>query len=188
MIYERLDDVSGQARALCRLAYLLHGEGKLSAAEEVALQVIDRFSGKGEQFSVCECYRVLGNICCSRRQIEAATDYTKAALEIASSFNWHIQLVWIHHTLANLSFDKGGFDDAHTHIEYAKSYAANDTYSTGRMVEQQARFWYRQKKFEEARSAALHAADVFERLGATRGAERCRTLLRKIELATKGRV
>jgi len=34
---------------------------------------------------------------------------------------------------------------------------------------------------EEAKSEALRAADVFERLGAAKTLERCRGLLRKIE-------
>jgi tetratricopeptide (TPR) repeat protein len=187
-IYERLDDVSGQARSLCRLAYLLHGEGQLYAAEGVALQVINRFPGKREQDPVCDCYRLLGNICHCKGETEKAIEHFKAALRITSSFNWHIQLLWIHLSLANLSFDKDKFDDAHTHIEHAKSYALNNAYSLGRVVEQQAQFWYWQGRFEEARSAASHTADVFERLGAMEWAEECRALLRDIERATKKRV
>ena len=94
---------------------------------------------------------------------------------------WHSQLLWIYHSLARLVFDEGRFDEAHTHTENAKSYAANDAYCLGRMVEQQAWFWYRQQKFEEARSAALHAASVYERLGVTKDVEDCRSLLRMIE-------
>jgi tetratricopeptide (TPR) repeat protein len=156
-IYERLEDVSGQARSLCRLAYLFNSDKQLDAAEGAALQVINRFSGKGEQYSVCETYRLLGDLCRSKGEREKATNHLKAALEIATPFNWHVQLLWIHHSLANLSFDKGRFDDAHSHMEHAKSHAVNDAYRLGRVVEQQAWFWYRQRKFEEARSAASHA-------------------------------
>lgn len=39
--------------------------------------------------------------------------------------------------------------------------------------------------FEEARSTVSHAADVYERLGATKDIEDCRVLLRKIERAER---
>jgi len=45
----------------------------------------------------------------------------------------------------------------------------------------QAKFWYKERKFEVAESAALGAADVYERLGAARDLECCRAFLRKIE-------
>jgi tetratricopeptide (TPR) repeat protein len=187
-IYEGLGDISGQARSLSGLAYLLYDDRQLDAAEGVALQVIDRFSGKGEQDAVCDCYRLLGYIYHSGGETEKAIDRFKTALGIASSFNWHFQLLWIHHFLANLFFNQGRFDDAHAQIEHAKSHAVGDAYSLGLVVGQQAWFWYGQGKFEEARSAALHAADVYERLGAVEKVEDCRTLLQKIEQATKERV
>ena len=182
-IYERLDNVSGQARSLRRLAYLLKDDGQLDAAGGVALQVIDHFPG--EHFSVCECYRILAGICNSKGEMEMATDHLNIALGIASSFNWDDQLFWINYELAGVFFYEGRFDEAHTHIERAKSYAANDTYSLSRAVGRQAWLWYRQKRYEEARSAASHSADIFERLGATKDVEECRTLLRDIEQAEK---
>jgi tetratricopeptide (TPR) repeat protein len=185
VIYERLNNIPGQARSLSGLAYLLRDDGQLDAAEGAASQVIDRFSGKGEQDAVCDCYRLLGNICRSKCEREKAIDHFKVALEIASSFNWDFQLLWIHYSLADLSFDKGRFDDAHTHIEHAKSHAINDAYGMCRVVELQARLWYRQQKFEEARSTTLRAIDVLERLGATMDVERCRDLLQDIEKAER---
>jgi tetratricopeptide (TPR) repeat protein len=184
-IYEQLDDVSRQARALCQLAYSFDGDGQLDAAEETALQMIDRFLGKGEQFEICQCYRLLGEIWCSKGETEKAIGHLESALEIASSFNWHIQLLWIYYDLAELSFDEGRFDDAHIHIELAKSHAVHDPYRLGRVVEQQAWFWYRQGKVEEAKSTASHAADVYERFGATKDVEDCRDLLQMIEEETK---
>ena len=183
-IYERLNDVSGQARSLCQLAYLLYSDGQLGAAEGVASQVIDRFSGKEGQFEVCQCHRVLGEICGSEGETEKAINCFKTALGIASSFNWNPELFCNYFGLAELFFDEGKFDDAHTHIECAKSHAVNNPYDLGRAVEQQAWFWYQQGKFEEARFAASHAADVYERLGATQDADRCGRLLRMIERAT----
>jgi tetratricopeptide (TPR) repeat protein len=186
-IYERLNNVWGQARSLRLLARLLRNDGQLDAAEGVASQVIDHFPGQGEQFEVCECHRILSEICRSKGETEKAIDHLKAALGIASSFNWHFQLLWIHHSLADLSFNKGRFDDAHAHIEQAKPHAVNDAYGMGHVVEQEAWFWYRQGRFEEARSGASHATDVFERLGATKDAERCRAL-RDIRQATQKQV
>ena len=134
-IYERLNDISGQARCLCRLAYLLYGDWQLDAAERVALQVISHFSGKSEQDPVCDCYRLLGEICRSKGEKEKSIDHFKTALEIASSFNWDDQLCWIHHALANLFFDEGRFDDARAHVEHAKYHTTNDAYLLGWVVE-----------------------------------------------------
>ena len=39
--------------------------------------------------------------------------------------------------------------------------------------------------FDEAKSEALRAADLFEKLGAAKGLERCRKLLRDIEKGTE---
>jgi tetratricopeptide (TPR) repeat protein len=186
-IYERLDDVWGQARALRTLARLLYYNGQPGAAEGVASQAIDRFPGKEEQFEVCECHRVLGEICDSRGKTEEAIDHFETALGIASSFNWHFQLFWIYYTLAQLFFDEGRFDDAHAHNECAKSHAVNNPYHLCRAVVQQAWFWYRQRKFEEARSAASYAADFYGRLGATKDLDGCSYLLRILEQATERR-
>jgi tetratricopeptide (TPR) repeat protein len=184
-ICERLNHVSGQARSLCRLAYSLHNDGQLDAAEGAALQVINRFSGKGIQFDVCQGHRVLGAIYRSKGETEKAMNHYETALEIASSIGWHFELVWIYSSLATLSFDKGKFNDAHTHIERAKLLAVDDIYGLGRVAELQAQFWYKQQKFEEARSAALHAIDALERLGATRDVERCRVLFQDIKKAER---
>jgi tetratricopeptide (TPR) repeat protein len=183
-IYKQLNDVSGQAHSLTYLASLLRSDGQLDAAEGAALQVINHL-GKGEQFSVCECYRVLGYICHSKGETEKAINHLNTALRIASSFSWDTELFWNHHELARMFSGKGMFDDAHAHIEHAKSYTVNNTYLLGRAMEQQAWFWFWQERYEEARSAASHIADVFEGLGATKDAERSRTLLRKIEQAAK---
>jgi tetratricopeptide (TPR) repeat protein len=187
-IYERLDDVSGQARLLCQLAYLLLGDGQLDAAEGAASQVIIRFSGKDEQFSVCECHRALGDIYSSKGETEKATHHLKTALETALPFNWHGLRFRTHYSLASLFFDRGRLDDAHAQIEHAKSHSVNDAYNLGRAVVLQAHFWYWQQKLREARSAASHAADIYERLGATKDVEHCRALLQEIEQAMEGGV
>jgi hypothetical protein len=51
----------------------------------------------------------------------------------------------------------------------------------GRAMELQAQFWYKEGKFEEARSEALRAVDVYEKIGAAKDVEDCKIILRKIE-------
>jgi len=180
-IYTRLNDVLGQALSLEWLAWLLHSDNQLDAAEEAASRAIDLLSGKREQFVVCKCHRVLGEICYSRGETERAIDHFETALRIASPFTWHGQLSRINYELADLFFKEGRFDDAHASVERAKSHAINNPYNLARAMRLQARFWYGQGKFEEAESEVLRAADVFERLGAAKDLEECRALLRDIE-------
>jgi len=97
----------------------LHHNNQLSAAEEAVSQALDLLSNKGEQFEVCQCYRLLGDICRSRGETEAAKNHFETALRIASSFGWHAQQFFILHSLAILFFDEGRFDDAQTHVERA---------------------------------------------------------------------
>jgi len=132
---------------------------QLDAAQEIASRVIDLPLKKGNQFPVCQCHRLLGLIHRSKSEKEAAINHFEAALEIARSFGWHDELFWIHFCLAELFHDQDRFDDAHAHVGSAKSYAVSDTYFLGRVVELQAGFWYRQRRFDEARAEALHAVD-----------------------------
>ena len=180
-IYERFGDTSGQAWCLNRLARLLYGDKQLDAAEEAASRAINLLPEKGEQFLSCQCHRVLGEICCSKDKTEMAISHFEAALEIASSFNWHVQLFWIHFSMAVLFSDEGRFDDARAHTEHAKLHAVNQPYLLARAVWLQAWFWYRERRFEEAKSETLHAVEVFEKLGATQYLEQCRWLLGKID-------
>ena len=180
-IYEQLDDALGQAHSLHDLAWLLFSDGQLDAAEEATSRAIRLLSDKDEQFRVCECYRLLGNICHSKGETEKAIDHLKTALAIASPFNWRSQLFWIHYRLAELFFGKNRFDDAYAHVELAKSHAVNGLYFLGRAIRLQAEFWYKQRKLEKAKSEALCAVEVFEKLGATWDVEYCRSILRKIE-------
>ena len=45
----------------------------------------------------------------------------------------------------------------------------------------QAEVWYLQHRLEEARTEALAAADVYEKLGTAKKVEDCKKLLRMIE-------
>ena len=80
-----------------------------------------------------------------------------------------------------LSFNKGRFDDSHTHVERAKSHVVNGTYFMGRAMDLQAGFLYVQRRLGEARSAALSAISAHEKFGAMKDIEDCKNLLRLIE-------
>jgi tetratricopeptide (TPR) repeat protein len=125
--FGRLNHISGQSGSLCRLAYLLQDDGQLDAAEGAAWQAIIHFSGESD---ACGCHRLLGDVYCLKGETEKALNHFKTALEIASSLNSHYHLFWTHYLLAELAFGEARLDDAHTHIECAKSYAVNDAYIT----------------------------------------------------------
>ena len=186
-IFERLGDMLEQAAALHRLSWLFYDNKQLKAAEEAALRSIDLLP-EGEQFRVCQCRCVLGNICHSGGETEKAIEHFETAIEIASPFHWHDQLFWNHYSLAELFYDKDGPDDAHIHVERAKLHAINDPYLLGRAMELQARFWYRERRIEAAKSEALHAVDLFEKLGAAKYLRRSKVLLQRIEGETDGLV
>ena len=181
-IYERFGHTSGQALSLRQLAWLLFQDNQLDAAEEAALQVIN-LSDKNNQFAVCSCYGLLGDICHSRGEREKAIDHYETALGIASSSNWYSHLFWNNNSLARLFFGENRFSDGHVHIERAKSHTLDNPYQLGRAMELQAGFWYKERRFEEAKSEALRAADVYEGIGAAKDVVDCETLLRKIEAA-----
>ena len=127
----------------------------------------------------------LGDVYRDKGEREKALHNYQVALGIASSFNWQVQLSQIHGSLARLSLDEGAFDDATAHIERAKSYAQEDAYRLGRVMEMQALIWYRQGRLEAATSEGLLALETYEKLGASKDAERCRELLRAIEEAVE---
>jgi len=64
------------------------------------------------------------------------------------------------------------------------SHATNNAYYLGRATELQATFLYQQDRFEEARSDALCAADIYEKVGAAKDVGDCRELLRMIDEET----
>ena len=183
-IYNRFNHTTGQAATWQWLARLSYEDNQLDAAEEAALRAINLISDKGEQFPVCECYRTLGNICRSKGETEKATGHFETALGIASRFKYRFQLVWIHYSLAELSFEGKKFEDAHAHVERAKSHAINDPYRLGRAIELGAVFWCKQRRFGEAKSEASRAISVYERIGAAKDAERCRGIIRVVEEVT----
>ena len=187
-IYEQFDDVVGQAQSLVLLAWSLFDDNQLDAAEVAASQAINLIPDQGERFLACQCSRVLGEICNSKGDTETAIDHFTRALGVASSCNWHTEQFWILCTMARLFSDEERFDDAHAHIERAKSYAVNGPYLLGRAMQLQANILYQQCRFEEAKLEVLGAVDILEKLGAAHALEGCRELLRYIDEETKNPV
>ena len=182
-IYTRINHTPGQARSWKELAWLLAADKQLDAAEVAASRVIDLSSG-GDQFPVCECYRLLASISKTKGETEKAINHLETALGIATPFNWDYQLFSINHSLAELSLGGSRFDEAHAHVERAESYAVNYPCDLGRAMRLRARIWYKQGKLKEAKSEALCAVDVFKKLGATGDLKLCGDILRVIETAT----
>jgi len=180
-IYERLGETTEQANCLVVLAWSLRGDGQLDAAEEAALCAIDLLPEKGEELRVCVSHRALGAIYRSKGNTKKAVHHLEVALEIAFPFDWHGALFWIHYELAALFYFEDRFDEAHAHTEHAKSHTADSAYRLGLATERQAGILYRQHRLEEARSEALRAADIYEKLGAAKDVGDCRHLLRGIE-------
>jgi tetratricopeptide (TPR) repeat protein len=180
-ILQRLGDTTQQAECLIVLGWLLHSDNQPDAAEEAAFCTIDLLPERGEQFLVCGAHRLLGEIYRSKGNTEKAIYHFEVALGIASPFDWHHHLFWAHYKLAALFRGEGKLDDANDHVELANSHALDNAYDLASTMELQADIWYRQDRLEEARSEALRAADIYEKLGAAKDVEDCMELLRWIE-------
>jgi tetratricopeptide (TPR) repeat protein len=180
-VSEQLGDPVVEARCLVEFAELLCQDEQLDAAEQAASRAINLYPEKGEEYRVCGSHRIIGYIYLLKGDTEKAIHHSEVALGIASPFNWHQELCYIHIILMGLFFDEGRFDEANSHIERAKSHTANSSYNLGHVMEFQARVWYGQHRLEEARSEALRAADIFEKLGVVKEVEACRALLQDIQ-------
>ena len=187
-IYERLGHTVRQAECLIKLARLLDSDKQLDAAKDAAFRAIALLPEKGEEYRACRSHRALGTVYQSKGKTEKAIYHFEVALGIASPFNWHDDLFWIHYDLAGLFRRKHRFNDAQSHIECAKSHTVNSPYHLGYATEGQAWIWYHQHRLEEAESEALRAAHIYEKLGATKVVEDCRKLVRKIEIKLNARV
>jgi len=179
-LFERLGDTAGQAGCLIELARLFCSDGQFDAAE-AAFRAISILPEEGEEYRVCGSHRGLSEIYQSKGEIEKAIHHFELALGIASSFNWHDDLFGVHYNLAGLFRGEGRLDDAQTHVEHAKLHVVNSAYNLGYVTEEQASVWYEQDRLEEAKSEALCAAEIYEKLGAAKALEECRELLRGIE-------
>jgi len=173
-IHERLGDTMRQAGCLRQLAFILLDDGQLDAAEEAASRSIGLVPEIGTQPLVCNSHRILGDIYRSKGETEKAIHHYDISLGIASSVNFHDGLFWAHCSVVRLFLDQGRLDDAHAHIKQAKSHTDHSPYKLGLTMELQAYIWYEQRRFEEARSEALCAIDVYEKLGAANDVESCK--------------
>ena len=186
--YERLGDTPGQATCLDVLAWLLLHDDQLDAAEAAALRNINLLPEKGEEFRLCQSHQLLGEIYRSKGEKEKAVDHFKTALIIASPFNWQGERFWIHYALAKLFCNEREFNDAHIHIEQAKSHTADDAYKLGRGMEMQAWIWYWQYRLEDARCEASGALKIYEKLEAVKDTGDCGSLIQQIENAMRSRI
>ena len=159
-IYERLGKRAQRARCLERLARLLHADGQLDPAEEAAVHSIGLFPENNHEFEVCRSHRTLGDIYRSKGERGKAIHHYEVSLAIASTFNWHVHLFWIHLSLARLFFDEEKINDASSHTEKARSYAAENPYHLGNAAYLQAAIFYRQRRLEEATSEVLRARSL----------------------------
>ena len=182
-IFQRLDIAVGEANCLHHLARLLHADGQLDAAEEAVTRAINILPEKGGEFSLCQFYRGLGNIFIDKGEGGKAFDHFEKALGIASAFKWNGELLWINDSLAKLSLREDRFDEANTYIEQAKKHAAGNKYNLGRITEHQANILHQKGNLEDAASEALGALGIYEGLGASQDAGRCKRLLGTIERA-----
>jgi len=187
-IYERLGDTMEQAQCLIKLSWLLLSDKQFDGAEEAASNAIDLLQGTGHQHRICECHRILGHTYRSKGETEKAIHHLEVALGIASPFNWASALFWVHYLLAELFLDGDRFDDAHAHIERAKSYAVNSAYYLARVAQLEAQAWYGQCRLEEAMSGALHAVNAYEKLEAVTDVEVCRNFIQLIQMELDGLV
>ena len=185
-IFKQLGCVVEQADSLVNLAWSLCDSRQLDAAEETGSRAIDLLPEKGEELLVCQAHRVLGNTYRFKGETKKAIQHFEVALGIASSLSMVVQLFWINFALAGLFTDEGQFEDAQTHVEHAKAHAVTDPFLLAYAVDQQARVWDGQGRFEEARSEAMRALDVFEKLGAAHDVEMSRRFLQRIDARRAG--
>ena len=186
-IYERIGDVGDQGQCLLRLALLLLENEQLDAAEEAASRAIKILPEKGQEYRACGAHRTLGAIYHSKGEQEKAIHHFETALTIASPFGWNGELFWTHNSLAGLFRDEDDFDNAHLHIQQAKTYAVDDRYQLGRTIILQAQIYYQQNRPEDSTLEALRALEIFEGLGAQEYVKVCKDLLQDIEQATESR-
>lgn len=95
------------------------------------------------------------------------------SLGIATSFEWNSELFWTHHSLAEISFAEGEFDDAHALDRTSQVTHGPNACYLGHAVFKQALTWHRQRGIEDVTSEALGAVEVFEKVGATNDLEAC---------------
>ena len=186
-ISERIGGRVEQMECLNCLAWLLFDNKQLGAAKDAASRATSLASRTGQEYLLCDLYRVLGKIHEAEGEEEEAIYTFWEALRTASSFGWRDEQFWAHLDLADLFFDKNGFDHANIHVKQAKLYARDRTYHLGRATKLQADIWYREGRLEDAKSEALGALGIFEKLEEATAVWYCWDLLHTIERATETR-
>ena len=181
-IFERLGEAVNQAVSLIGLAWLLYDAKQLDAAEEAGSRGIDLLPEHGQELWTCVGHHVLGSIYQSKGETNKALHHLEIALGIASSFNMVEERFLVNIALTRVFCEQGKFEDAQTRVDHAKSHVVNNPYLSAYAMDQQARVWDGQHRFEEARSEALHALDGFVELGAAHDAENVRRLLQDIDI------
>jgi tetratricopeptide (TPR) repeat protein len=182
-IFERINDTKEQAESLFRLAQLLLYDNQLDAAKDATSRAIDLVLGRGHEHLVSRLHWTLGNIYRSRGEKEKAIHHFETAIGIASPPNWPGILFGSHLHLALLFRDELQFDNANTHIEKAKLHAVDNAHRLGCAMCLQAGIWRRQGRLEDAKSEALRALSIFEKLGAANDIRNSRDLLQDVERA-----
>ncbi|KAF9781736.1 hypothetical protein BJ322DRAFT_1161648 [Thelephora terrestris] len=164
-IMERVGGTWDRAMCLETLALLLLENNQLDAAEDAISGAINLWE-KDQEFDICRSHRILGEIYGGKGEREKAVQNFEVALGIASRFEWHNQIFWIHHSMSELFYFEDKLDDAQSHITQAKLHAVDDKLCLGNVMEMQGWIWYRQDRLEDAMSEALGAKEIFEKLGA----------------------
>ena len=184
-ISQLIGDTMRQAQCLAVLARALVDDGQPDAARNAAFRAINLITEKHQEYLQSGLHVVLGRIHRSKGEEAEAIHHLETALRIASPFDWHGGLFWIHYYLAELFGEGGKLDDESTHIEQAKSHAVHGTlqYELGRATEMQAEVWYRQLRLEDAKSETLHSLEIYEKIGAAEGVDDSMLLLQKVEEA-----
>ena len=173
-IFGQLGDKEGQTRCLVVLASLLRQDEQFDAAEEAASRALDLSE---HPLLLSQCHETLGDVHQIKGNTETAIHHFETALRIASPLGSGSLLSEVHLSLARLYAVKDKFTDAHTHIEHVKSHAGSDTVLFGRALITSASALILQYRFEEAKSEALRALAIFEKLGATDFVKKARQIL-----------
>ena len=178
-IFGRLGETGERARCFVILALLLCDAQQVDAAEEAASRAMDLLEDR-DQYLLCKCHKVLGRIQQSKGNREKAIHHFGASLRIASVLNSRDELSRTHLSLANLYLEEDKSNDAHPHIEHAKLHVGN-VLLLGCAFLIGSRVLSAQDQPEEAKSEALRALAIFEKLEVADLMEETRQLLEKIE-------
>ncbi|KAF9780538.1 hypothetical protein BJ322DRAFT_1213646 [Thelephora terrestris] len=184
-MFEWLGRMGDQLTCLESLARSFLYDSWLDAAEDTVSRMIEVLPEKGQESHLCESHYLLGCIYRRKGEKEKAVDHFKTALTIAPPSNWKGDLFSIHYEMAWMFHDEGEFGEANTHIKQAKSHTAYDAYGLGQGMKTQAWIWYLQHRLGDARSEALYALEIYERLGVVEDVGDCQRLLQIIEQATE---